>query len=139
MFAALNGRFAHGFFDQLADHVELSFKLRLVQHVASNEHLAHEGLGFTGLHADRIALDRHVTPSEQPCALLFDDLAEQVSHCCRAAEREAETPGPPVFTGSRQAHAGITGCTPQELMRTWSKVFPRRHQCRDHIPARRGA
>ena len=66
MFAALNGRFAHGFFDQLADHVEFSLKLRLVQHVASNEHLAHVGLGFTGLHADRIALDRHITPSEQP-------------------------------------------------------------------------
>ena len=49
MLTALNGRFTNGFFDQLADHVELSFKLRFVQHVPSDEHLAHEGLSFPGL------------------------------------------------------------------------------------------
>ena len=118
VFTAINGRFTDGFFDQLADDVELPFELRFVQHVPRDKDLAHEGLSFPGLDADRVAFDRHVTPAEQACAFLLDDLAEQRFTLLprRRTGRQKHLPYA-VLAGSWQFDAGITGCTPQEFVR----------------------
>ena len=116
--AAFDGRFTDGFFDPLADDVELAFELRVVQHVPRDKDLAHEGLGLPGLHADRVALDRHVTPAEQACAFLLDDLAEQRFALLprRRTGRQKHLPYA-VLAGLRQFDANITGCAPQEFVR----------------------
>src|SRR6476619_4586419 len=118
MLTAFNGRFTDGFFDELADDVQFSFELRLVQHVAGDEHLAHEGFGFPGLDADRIAFDRHVTPAEQSCAFLLDDLAEQCFALLarRRTWREKHLTYA-VFAGARQFDAGSPRRASQKFMR----------------------
>ena len=113
-----DGGLADSLFDALADDVELALELRLVQDVAGDEDLADGRFRAARLRADRVALDRHVPPAEEPGALLRDHLLdEQLALLARGGGGRQEDHADAVLAGIRQFHVSIGRGAPEELVR----------------------
>ncbi len=76
MLSPLNGRLCHSLFNSLANHIQLSLELRFVERISRNEDLPHERLGRSCKSTDLIALDRHITPTEEAQTFLCNNLSE---------------------------------------------------------------
>ncbi|SPP65863.1 hypothetical protein NITLEN_40336 [Nitrospira lenta] len=118
IFAPLDRRLAHCVFNPLADHIELPLKLGFIKHIAGDENLPHERLGTARHRPDRIALYRHIAPTQQPHAFFGNHLREELLALLPAIglgrqEHHAHA----ILARIRQDHADITSRAFQKFMR----------------------
>ena len=116
--AAFDCRFTDGLLDLLADHVQLAFELLIVEDPARDKDLPHERLGLAGLHADGVALDGHVAPTEQLRAFFLHNAGEQgLALLARVGVGRHEQHAHAVLSGIGQLDADILRRTLEKFMR----------------------
>ena len=114
----LNGRFADGLFHPLANDIELAFKLPFIEHITGDEHLPYKRLGAARYDTNRIALDRHVTPTDEPSALLADNSGKECLTLLSRIGRRGEKYHPDaILPGIGQRDSHIAGRTLEKLVR----------------------
>lgn len=111
-------RLADSVLRPLANDIELPLELRFIEAVAGDEQLPHEGLGAARHGTDRIALDRHIAPTQEPRALLADNSGNQRLALLPpiGLRREKQHPDT-IFPSGRQAHPDIAGGSLEKVVR----------------------